>query len=151
MIEDGQIAGWVKVIVGKADPSTPDADARQHHLLRDAQPYWHVSAGMVRDLIAPNVLSYLKPAPLGDTRRSPSDGTLLDPAKVDWRASHARPGREGAALLPGPAEWGRLKIPFPNVPPTSILHDTPTRMSTRTTRSLHHGCIRLGDAQRLGR
>ena len=38
MIEDGRIADSMKVIVGKSDPVDPDADARQHDLLRDAQP-----------------------------------------------------------------------------------------------------------------
>jgi murein L,D-transpeptidase YcbB/YkuD len=46
---------------------------------------------------------------------------------------------------------GRLKFPFPNA--TDIyLHDTPTKaLFNRDDRSLSHGCIRLEDAERLGR
>jgi murein L,D-transpeptidase YcbB/YkuD len=46
---------------------------------------------------------------------------------------------------------GRLKIPFPNA--TDIyLHDTPTKaLFNQDDRSLSHGCIRLEDAERLGR
>jgi murein L,D-transpeptidase YcbB/YkuD len=82
----------------------------------------------------------------------PNDDTLLDPAKIDWRAVAA--GRETVRVrqLPGPANsMGRLKIPFPNS--TDIyLHDTPSKaLFNQDDRSLSHGCIRLEDAERLGR
>src|SRR5260221_13199868 len=110
---------------------------------------------MVRGLIAPNVLtlglSYLKPRGYQVMPADTADDTLLDPAKVNWRAVAA--GRETVRVrqLPGPANsMGRLKIPFPNA--TDIyLHDTPTKaLFNQDDRSLSHGCIRLEDAERLG-
>jgi L,D-transpeptidase YcbB len=156
MIEDGRIADSMKVIVGKADPSTQTPMLASTIYYATLNPYWHVSADMVRDLIAPNVLnlglSYLKTRGYQVMPADPSDDTLLDPARVDWRAVAA--GRETVRVrqLPGPANsMGRLKIPFPNA--TDIyLHDTPTKaLFNQDDRSLSHGCIRLEDAERLGR
>ena len=156
MIEDGRIADSMKVIVGKNDPSTQTPMLASTIYYATLNPYWHVSADMVRDLIAPNVLnlglSYLKTRGYQVMSADPGDDTLLDPAKINWRAVAA--GREMVRVrqLPGPANsMGRLKIPFPNA--TDIyLHDTPTKaLFNQDDRSLSHGCIRLEDAERLGR
>jgi L,D-transpeptidase YcbB len=144
------------VIVGKDDPSTQTPMLASTIYYATLNPYWHVSADMVRDLIAPNVLklglSYLKTRGYQVMRADPGDDTLLDPAKINWRAVAA--GRELVRVrqLPGPANsMGRLKIPFPNA--TDIyLHDTPTKaLFNQDDRSLSHGCIRLEDAERLAR
>jgi murein L,D-transpeptidase YcbB/YkuD len=82
----------------------------------------------------------------------PNDDTLLDPAKVDWKAVAA--GRETVRVrqLPGPANsMGQLKIGFPNAQDI-YLHDTPVKTAFNSDdRGLSHGCIRLEDAERLGR
>jgi murein L,D-transpeptidase YcbB/YkuD len=156
MIEDGRIVDSMKVIVGKSDPTTQTPMLASTIYYATLNPYWHVSADMVRELIAPNVLSlglgYLKsrgyqvmPAEIGDD-------TLLDPAKVNWHAVAAGKEMVRVRQLPGPANsMGRLKFPFPNA--TDIyLHDTPTKaLFNQDDRSLSHGCIRLEDAERLGR
>ena len=116
-------------------------------------PYWHVSADMVRSIIARNVLDQ----GLGYIRTRgyqvmTEDGAMLDPAKVNWRAVAA--GRETVRVrqLPGPANsMGRIKIPFPNGSDL-YLHDTPNKsLFASDDRTLSHGCIRLQDAERLGR
>jgi murein L,D-transpeptidase YcbB/YkuD len=156
MIEDGRVVDSMKVIVGRNDPSTQTPMLASTIYYATLNPYWHVSADMVRDLIAPNVLNlglgYLKTRGYQVMPADPSDDTLLDPAKINWRAVAA--GRETVRVrqLPGPANsMGRLKIPFPNA--TDIyLHDTPTKaLFNKDDRSLSHGCIRLEDAERLGR
>jgi murein L,D-transpeptidase YcbB/YkuD len=156
MIDDGRIVDSMKVIVGRNDPSTQTPMLASTIYYATLNPYWHVSADMVRELIAPNVLnlglSYLKTRGYQVMPADPKDSTLLDPAKIDWRAVVA--GREMVRVrqLPGPANsMGRLKIPFPNS--TDIyLHDTPTKaLFNQDDRSLSHGCIRLEDAERLGR
>jgi murein L,D-transpeptidase YcbB/YkuD len=156
MIEDGHIVDSMKVIVGKDDPSTQTPMLASTIYYATLNPYWHVSADMVRSLIAPNVLnmglSYLKTRGYQVMPPDPSDNTLLDPAKVNWRAVAA--GREIVRVrqLPGPANsMGRLKFPFPNGSDL-YLHDTPTKaLFNQDDRSLSHGCIRLEDAERLGR
>jgi murein L,D-transpeptidase YcbB/YkuD len=156
MIDDGRIVDSMKVIVGRNDPSTQTPMLASTIYYATLNPYWHVSADMVRDLIAPNVLNlglgYLKTRGYQVMPVDPNDDTLIDPAKINWRAVAA--GREMVRVrqLPGPANsMGRLKFPFPNA--TDIyLHDTPTKaLFNQDDRSLSHGCIRLEDAERLGR
>jgi murein L,D-transpeptidase YcbB/YkuD len=118
-------------------------------------PYWHVSAEMVRSLIARNVLDqgigYLKSHGY-QVLGSDGSGKILNPAKVDWHAVAG--GRQAVKVrqLPGPGNsMGRIKIPFPNGSDI-YLHDTPNKaLFAQDDRTLSHGCIRLEDAERLGR
>jgi murein L,D-transpeptidase YcbB/YkuD len=154
MIEDGRIVDSMRVIVGKADPSTQTPLLASTIYYATLNPYWHVSADMVRSLIARNVLDqgfgYLKSH---GYQVMPADGSdqLLNPAKVDWHAVAA--GREMVRVrqLPGPLNsMGRIKIPFPNGSDI-YLHDTPNKdLFASDDRTLSHGCIRLEDAERLG-
>ena len=153
MIEDGRIIDSMKVIVGKADPSTQTPMLASTIYYATLNPYWHVSQEILRGTIAPNVVSL----GLGYFRSRGyqvlgSDGSILDPAKVDWRAVAA--GRESVRVrqLPGPANsMGRIKIGFPN-DSDIYLHDTPNKaLFAQDDRNLSHGCVRLEDAERLGR
>src|SRR6185369_11658613 len=153
MIEDGRIADSMKVIVGKSDPSTQTPMLASTIYYATLNPYWHVSAEMVRSTIAPNVLGM----GLGYIRSRgyqvmSSDGTMLDPATVDWKAVAAGRDTVRVRQLPGPANsMGRIKIGFPNSSDI-YLHDTPNKdLFAQDDRSLSHGCIRLEDAERLGR
>jgi murein L,D-transpeptidase YcbB/YkuD len=152
MIEDGRIVDSMKVIVGKADPSTQTPMLASTIYYATLNPYWHVSAEMVRSLIARNVLDQ----GLGYLKRQgyqvmDSNGQLLDPASVNWHA--VADGAETVAVrqLPGPANsMGRIKIGFPN-DESIYLHDTPNKeLFASDDRTLSHGCIRLEDAERLG-
>jgi murein L,D-transpeptidase YcbB/YkuD len=155
MIEDGRIVDSMKVIVGKADPSTQTPLLASTIYYATLNPYWHVDAPLVRSLIAKNVLeqglSYLSRQ--GYQVLAPDgSGELLDPASVDWHAVAA--GRETVQVrqLPGPRNsMGRIKIGFPNSSDI-YLHDTPNKdLFAQDDRDLSHGCIRLQDAERLGR
>jgi len=155
MIEDGRIADSMKVIVGKSDPSTQTPMLASTIYYATLNPYWHVSGELVRSLIARNVLGqglgYLRSH--GYQVLAP-DGSreLLDPAKVDWHA--VADGREMVQVrqLPGPGNsMGRIKIGFPNSADI-YLHDTPNKeLFAQEDRNLSHGCVRLEDAERLGR
>jgi murein L,D-transpeptidase YcbB/YkuD len=155
MIEDGRIVDSMKVIVGKADPSTQTPLIASTIYYATLNPYWHVSADMVRSLIARNVLDqglgYLKSHGYQVMADDGSD-QLLDPAKVNWRQVAAGETVVRVRQLPGPANsMGRIKIPFPNGSDI-YLHDTPNKdLFASDDRNLSHGCIRLQDAQRLGR
>ena len=155
MIEDGRIADSMKVIVGRDDPSARTPMLASTIYYATLNPYWHVSAEMVRSVIARNVLDqglgYLKSR--GYQVLAPDgSGELLNPAKVDWRA--VATGRETVKVrqLPGPLNsMGRIKFPFPNGSDL-YLHDTPNKdLFAQDDRSLSHGCIRLEDAKRFGR
>jgi L,D-transpeptidase YcbB len=156
MVEDGRIADSMRVIVGKADPSMQTPMLASTIYYATLNPYWHVGPDMVRSLIARNVLSqgvsYLKTRGYQVMPADGGDDTLLDPAKVDWKA--VADGRETVRVrqLPGPANsMGRLKVGFPNAQDI-YLHDTPVKTGfSSDDRGLSHGCIRLEDAERLGR
>jgi L,D-transpeptidase YcbB len=153
MIEGGRIAGSMKVIVGKADPSTQTPMLASTIYYATLNPYWHVTPELIRSLIARNVLDqglgYLKSK--GYQVLSPS-GEMLDPAKVDWRAVAAGEEQVQVRQLPGPANsMGQLKFGFANAADI-YLHDTPSKdLFAQDDRNLSHGCIRLEDAERLGR
>ena len=155
MIEDGRIADSMKVIVGKADPSTQTPMIASTIYYATLNPYWHVSSEMVRSLIARNVLDqglgYLKSHGY-QVMAADGSGELLDPAKVNWRAVAAGDEMVQVRQLPGPLNsMGRIKIPFPNGSDI-YLHDTPNKdLFAADDRNLSHGCIRLQDAERLGR
>jgi murein L,D-transpeptidase YcbB/YkuD len=154
MIENGRIADSMKVIVGKADPSTQTPMLASTIYYATLNPYWHVSPEAVRTTIAHNVLtqglSYLKTR---GYQVMPADGddTLLDPATVDWHAVADGRATVRVRQLPGPANsMGKLKIGFPNADDI-YLHDTPVKTAFNSDdRGLSHGCIRLEDAERLG-
>jgi murein L,D-transpeptidase YcbB/YkuD len=156
MIEDGRIADTMKVIVGKADPSTQTPMLASTIYYATLNPYWHVGPDLVRSLIARNVLDqgvgYLKRQGYEVMAADPNDDSLLDPTKVDWHAIAEGRAAVRVRQLPGPANsMGHLKFGFPNADDI-YLHDTPVKTAFNSDdRSLSHGCIRLEDAERLGR
>ncbi|HWI89232.1 MAG TPA: L,D-transpeptidase family protein [Sphingomicrobium sp.] len=156
MIDNGRIADTMRVIVGKAGASTQTPMLASTIYYATLNPYWHVGPELVRSLIARNTLDqglgYLKSHGYQVMPADPNDDTLLDPAKVDWHA--VAEGRETVRVrqLPGPANsMGHLKFGFAN-PDDIYLHDTPMKTAFNSDdRDLSHGCIRLEDAERLGR
>jgi len=153
MIQDGRIVDSMKVIVGKADPGTQTPMLASTIYYATLNPYWHVDAPMVRSLIAKNVLdqglSYLSRQ---GYQVLDASGDLLDPAKVDWNAVANGGETVRVRQLPGPRNsMGHIKFGFPNAYDI-YLHDTPNKdLFAQDDRTLSHGCIRLEDAQRLGR
>lgn len=81
-----------------------------------------------------------------------ADAALLNPAKVDWKAvSQGAPGPYVRQKPGGGNFMGKVKYEFPN-PQGIYLHDTPERaLLKRDERQLSNGCVRLEDADRLGR
>ena len=154
MIEDGQIAGSMKVVVGKPSAQTPMLASTIYYATLN--PYWHVSDDMVRSLIARNVLDqgfgYLKSHGYQVFTSYGDDARQLAPDKVDWNAVAAGRASVEVRQLPGPANsMGEMKFGFPNKYDI-YLHDTPKKeLFAQDDRDLSHGCIRLEDAEALGR
>lgn len=154
MIDNNQIVDSMKVIVGKASAQTPMLASTIYYATLN--PYWNVPPDLVRRLTAPKVLQqgvgYLKSHGYQVIDRYGDEAQPIDPAKVDWRA--VAEGRATVAVrqLPGPANsMGRLKFGFPNAWDI-YLHDTPQKeLFAQADRDLSNGCIRVEDAQRLGR
>ena len=155
MIEDGRIVDTMRVIAGKADPSTQTPMLASTIYYATLNPYWHPSSEMVRTLIAQNVLGqglgYLKIHGY-EVFSAGGYSEPLDPTTVDWRAVADGRLSVNVRQLPGPGNsMGRMKIGFPNVADI-YLHDTPNKeLFGQQDRNLSHGCVRLEDAERLGR
>jgi murein L,D-transpeptidase YcbB/YkuD len=154
MYEDGRAVDSMRVVVGRTSDRTPLLAGYLRYAIMN--PYWNVPAELVRKNIAANVLrrgpSYLSRGGyqvLSDWSDNPS---LIDPRKVDWSAV-ARGERDlRVRQLPRPDNaMGKVKFEFPNQYGI-YLHDTPDKgLMMKDVRQLSAGCIRLEDAERLGR
>jgi len=154
MIEDGRVQDSMRVIVGKPDTPTPELkDVLQYETLN---PYWHVTADLVRTLIAPNVLkqgpSYLTDRGYEVVSAFARDATVIPADRVDWKAVAAGSQQIYVRQLPCPANsLGYFKFDLPNGDGI-YLHDTPKKeLFAQDDRNLSHGCVRLEDAPKLAR
>ena len=154
MVDGGQIVDSMKVIVGKPSSQTPVLASTIYYATLN--PYWNVPPDLVKKLTAPRVLdqglAYLKVHNYRVMSAYTDEGQLLDPAKVDWHAVAAGASTVAVRQLPGPGNsMGRVKFGFANKYDV-YLHDTPEKeLFAQGDRDLSNGCIRLEDAQRLGR
>jgi len=154
MVEDGHVADSMKVIVGKPTSQTPMVASVIHYATLN--PYWNVPPDLVRSIIAANVVSqgtgYLKAhnyEVLSDFSDNPQ---VLAPKDVDWKAVASGRSTVRVRQLPGPANsMGHIKFGFANNSGV-YLHDTPKKeLFAGGDRDLSNGCVRLEDADRLGR
>ena len=154
MIEDGRIAGSMKVAVGKPGAKTQTPMLASTIYYATLNPYWHVGPELVQSLIAKNVLEqglgYLSRQGYQVMPADPNDDRLLNPADVDWHAVADGSFQVRVRQLPGPANsMGHVKFGFPNAYDI-YLHDTPMKdLFAQDDRTISHGCIRLEDAERL--
>ena len=154
MVEDGRIADTMRVIVGKPTSQTPMVASAIHYATLN--PYWNVPPDLVERLIAPRVLDqgvgYLKAHGYQLLSGFGDDPQVLSPGDVDWKAVAEGRSTVRVRQLPGPGNsMGRLKFGFANNSGI-FLHDTPQKdLFASGDRDLSNGCIRLEDAERLGR
>jgi len=154
MYEDGHPVDSMKVVVGKVDNQTPMLAG----LIRQAilNPYWNVPVDLGRNKIAVNVLKeglgYLKANRYQVMSDWSDSARVVDPGTVDWQAVAAGVKELRVRQLPGGSNFmGRVKFEFPN-DFGIYLHDTPEKeLMAKDSRQYSSGCVRLEDAQRLGR
>jgi murein L,D-transpeptidase YcbB/YkuD len=152
MVEDGEIRDSMRVIVGKSAMPTPEMAG----LIRYAalNPYWNLPPDLIRKrarlaLRRPGAIAAERLQVLSDW--SPQ-ARVLQPRQVNWAAVAAGRAFVNLRQLPGPQNMmGRVKFMLPNDLGV-YLHDTPLRnLFAGADRRQSSGCIRLEDAQRLGR
>ncbi len=154
MVEDGTVAGSMKIIVGKLKSPTPLIAGKVHYVTLN--PYWNIPMDVVQRRVAPTVVkrgvSYLKAARYVTTSKWGADAVAVDPSTIDWKAVAA--GTEKAYLrqLPGVNNMmGHMKFGFANRFDI-FLHDTPHRdLFNKSVRNLSMGCVRLEHAPDLAR
>jgi L,D-transpeptidase YcbB len=142
----------MRVVIGKPESPTPMlAGTLQYAILN---PYWNVPTDLVQTLIAPKVLAGKSLADMG--LEALSDWSLtpakLDPTSINWQAVASGKQELRVRQLPGASNsMGRVKFMFPNKQGI-YLHDTPEReLLTKEDRHFSNGCIRLEDAEKLGK
>ena len=154
MYEGGEQVDSMRVITGK--PRTPTPIVVSFIYFVTINPYWNVPANLVQSLIAPRVLangtSYLRMHHYEVVTKYSPDATELPPESVDWKAVANGAAEAMVRQLPGAFNsMGTLKFGFPNASEI-YLHDSPEKaLFGRQDRELSNGCIRVEDAQRLGR
>lgn len=154
MYEDGEIVDSMRVVVGTPKNPTPMMAA----LIRFTalNPYWYVPPDLAAERIAPNVvkqgLGYLQKQGYQTMTDWMDEGTILDPATIDWQAVADGAAQVRIRQLPGPGNaMGRMKFMFPNAQGI-YLHDTPQKeLLNEPARMFSGGCVRLEDAARLAR
>lgn len=154
MVDNGNIVDSMKVIVGKPTSQTPMLASVVYYATLN--PYWNVPPDLVRKLIAPRVLDqgfdYLKAHGYQILDGAGEEAQPIAPAKVDWKAVADGRATVRVRQLPGPGNsMGQIKFGFANANDV-YLHDTPNKdLFAQDDRNLSNGCVRLEDAQRLGR
>ena len=154
MMEDGRVRDSMKVIVGKPASQTPMLASVIY--AATLNPYWNVPPDLVQKLIAPRVLAqgvdYLKVHNYELLSSFADNAQPVSPTDVDWKAVAAGQANIRVRQRPGPANsMGEVKFDFPN-DGGIFLHDSPEKeLFAKDQRDLSNGCIRLEDAQRLGR
>ena len=154
LYENARPVDSMKVIVGTNELPTPLISSIMYYVTYN--PYWHAPDHLVRKTIAPNVLrlglGYLSARGYHVIDEWSADAKTIDPSTIDWKAAAA--GSLHLRIRQDPGRWnsmGKLKFPFPN-PQDIYLHDTPGKeLFGKATRNLSNGCVRVEDAQRLGR
>jgi murein L,D-transpeptidase YcbB/YkuD len=154
MVEGGQVRDSMKVIVGKSASQTPMVASKIYYATLN--PYWNVPTDLTRKLIAPRVLQdgmgYLNERGYEVLSSYDENASVVDPKTVDWKAVAAGRIEVRVRQRPGPANsMGQVKFPFQN-DGGIYLHDTPNKeLFAEAKRDLSNGCIRVEDADRLGR
>jgi murein L,D-transpeptidase YcbB/YkuD len=154
MYEGDRVVDSMRIVVGKPDTPTP----MMAGYLRQAvlNPYWNVPEHLVRKTIAAGVLSqgtgYLRARGYEVLSDWSDDPRRLDPAGIDWRAVAGGRLEVRVRQNPGAANaMGTVKFEFPNREGI-YLHDTPDKdLLLADARQFSNGCVRLEDAERLGR
>ena len=152
MFEDGKAVDSMKVVVGKPDTPTPLLAGTIN--FATFNPYWNIPEDVAQKVVAPLVLKrgieYLADAEYEVT--SGWSDTVIDPATVDWQSVADGTLQIQLRQRPGPNNiMGAVKFSFPNALGI-YLHDTPLKhLLAEPQRNFSLGCVRLEDAQRLGR
>jgi murein L,D-transpeptidase YcbB/YkuD len=146
VVKDGNIIHSERVIVGKADTSTPILSQDLEQVI--FHPSWGVPESIKRADILPSLargnMRFLSRYNL----RIQRGGRDVDPESVDWASADMRqfhvyqpPGKENVL--------GVVKFRFPNKHDV-YMHDTPTKnLFEASVRTFSHGCMRVRDPQKL--
>ena len=146
VLRRGEIVWRSRVVVGKPYTRTPVFSANMTYVV--VNPTWTIPPSIARNETLPAVRRNLGYLASHNMDAFGPDGTIVDPAAVNWAAASA--GSYRFVQRPGPDNaLGRIKFMFPNGH-NVYLHDTPSRsLFEKDTRAFSHGCIRVDDIHGL--
>nr|WP_232313713.1 L,D-transpeptidase family protein [Sphingobium sp. TCM1] len=148
----GALDGTMKVVAGAKETQTP----LMAGMIRYAtlNPYWNIPPDLVERKVAPKILSGGSLQGMGYEALADwsADPAPLAQSAINWDAVAAGRQEVRVRQLPGGNNaMGKVKFMFPN-DLGIYLHDTPQRdLFAKADRHFSNGCVRLEDAQRLGR
>jgi murein L,D-transpeptidase YcbB/YkuD len=156
MYDGGKLTDSMKVVVGQqqADRKTPPMAGYLHYAFLN--PYWNVPPDLAWDDVGQYVekygQGYLKSKGYQVLSDWSDDPSVVDPSTVDWDAVKDGSVKIRIRQLPGSENFlGGVKYTFTN-PFGVYLHDTPRKeLLKESTRLFSGGCIRLENADRLGK
>ncbi len=148
----GSLDGTMKVVAGTKETQTPFMAGMIRYATLN--PYWNIPPDLVENKVAPKILNGgslkgMRYEALADWSANPAP---LAQSAIDWNAVAAGRQEVRVRQLPGGGNaMGKIKFMFPN-DLGIYLHDTPQRnLFAKDDRHFSNGCVRLEDAQRLGR
>ncbi len=145
VIEDGQEALRMRVVVGRHYRRTPVFSSYLDHLVFN--PAWNIPTRIAVEDILPKARrdpAYLRHAKIRVFESWSPGAAELDPDGIDWTAVTGQRFNYKLKKDPGPHnDLGRIKFMFPNKFAV-YLHDTPSkRLFDRSMRGFSSGCIRI--------
>jgi murein L,D-transpeptidase YcbB/YkuD len=150
--QGGKQQGSMRVVVGKPESPTPLLAGQLQYAILN--PYWNVPVDLAQKNIAPKIRTGKSLDDMGLEALSDWSATphRLDPATIDWAAVESGKVEIRLRQFPGKTNaMGKVKFLFPN-DLGIYLHDTPERdLMKKENRHFSNGCIRLEDAEQLGK
>lgn len=148
----GRQDGTMKVVAGARESQTP----MMAGMIRYAtlNPYWNVPTDLVERRLSQRILDGASLSELNYEALSDwsANARRLNESEIDWQAVADGRRQLRVRQLPGGSNaMGKVKFMFPN-DLGIYLHDTPSRdLLAKPARHFSNGCVRLEDAERLGR
>lgn len=142
VIENSKEVMTMNVIVGKTMNATPIFSDKLEHVV--LSPYWNIPPGILKNEIAPKVMSDPGYLDRMDMEVVTFKGQPVSASSVDWSKAGASGFNYIVRRRPGPKnDLGDVKFIFPNTD-NIYLHDTPNdELFSQAKRGFSHGCVRV--------
>jgi murein L,D-transpeptidase YcbB/YkuD len=147
LVQDGEIAAFYNVIVGRRERRTPEVHSAINRL--EFNPYWNVPSGIYAKDFLPKLRKdsgYLGNYKNIRVYRASEPANEVDPSTIDWFSEEARKMRLRLRQDPGPENaLGPAKFLFPNNYDVYLHGTNKPSLFAKADRFLSSGCVRLPD------
>jgi len=148
LVQDGEIAAFYNVIVGRRERRTPEVHSAINRL--EFNPYWNVPSGIYSKDFLPKLKEdsgYLANYKNLRVYRASEPANEIDPSTIDWFSDDARKMRLRLRQDPGPENaLGPAKFLFPNSYDVYLHGTNKPSLFAKADRFISSGCVRLPDS-----